>query len=75
MCLRVRVRPLNEEASMGSLVKKACSFFLLATAASLLSSCVNRTITTSPALGKSKGERVVEQRMIWFWQDDFHYSK
>ena len=58
-----------------SLVKSVYSLFLLAAAISLLSSCVTRTITTSPALGKSKGERVVEQRMIWFWQDDFHYSK
>lgn len=58
-----------------SSVRIVCTLLLLATATALLNSCVNRTITTSPALGKSKGERVVEKRMIWFWQEDFHYSK
>jgi len=50
----------------------------LAAVAMLCCSCVSRTVTRTPKLsetGKGKANpktgKIVEKKIVWFWQDDF----
>ncbi len=55
-------------------MKTIRSIFLLAVASLILCSCVSRTISASSvdATGKENQGKVVEKKIIWIWQDEFH---
>ena len=50
------------------------SIFLLTVATLILCSCVSRTVSASSvdSSGKESNGKVVEKKIIWIWQDEFH---
>ena len=52
-------------------MKTIRSIILLSIVTMLLSSCVSRTVSTSPVREGESG-KVIEKKIIWFWQDEFY---
>jgi len=41
----------------------------------LLSGCVRRTVSTDSGLGSKSQGKVIDDRLIWIWQDEFRQPK
>jgi hypothetical protein len=52
-------------------MKTIHSIILGAITSILLSSCVSRTISTSPPLGKGGDSNVATKKILWIWQDEY----
>ncbi|MCK5675477.1 MAG: hypothetical protein KAH99_00515 [Verrucomicrobia bacterium] len=52
-------------------MKTIRSILLLAIVATLSSSCISRTTSTSAPLGKGEDGKVTEKKLVWIWQDEF----
>ena len=64
-------------------MKKAIPILCALVLASLFSGCVSRTTSTGPekhgddetSYGSKQNSKVIEKKLIWFWQEDFRKPK
>jgi hypothetical protein len=57
-------------------MKSTALFICLAVAAILSSGCVRRTVSRyTEYRGTNTKDDVIEDKIIWFWQDEFRRSK